>query len=294
MLVPIITSETSPADKTALDQIKAAYGSSYRVIGVKAASGLPWLGTDSIHCRVNSIPVFSGLFDQNTGITFTNQPLNQTVTAGATASFSVAVAGGTTPYTFKWYKNDTFVSGVNGTTYTFTAQASDNNASIHVVVSDSSNPVKTATSSTATLTVTQPVVSVSISPTSAALTPGATKQFTASVSGSSNTSVTWSCTGGTVSNSGLYTAPSTVGNYTVKATSNADNTKSASATVTVSSNNTTTFNEVEDNGSLSAANAVNDAATKIVGTIGTSTDKDYFKVKPAPTRTTSRSMWAQA
>jgi hypothetical protein len=45
--------------------------------------------------------------------------------------------------------------------------------------------------------------------------------------------VTWTATGGTVSTTGLYTAPSTTGTYTVKATSVADTTKSASATVTV-------------------------------------------------------------
>lgn len=37
-----------------------------------------------------------------------------------------------------------------------------------------------------------------------------------------------------MSSSGLYTAPNTAGTFTVKATSSADNTKSASATVTVS------------------------------------------------------------
>jgi hypothetical protein len=40
--------------------------------------------------------------------------------------------------------------------------------------------------------------------------------------------------GGTISSSGLYTAPSTAGTYTVKATSAANTTKSASATVTAS------------------------------------------------------------
>ena len=62
------------------------------------------------------------------------------------------------------------------------------------------------------------------------LATGGTQQFTASVSGSSNTAVTWSSTGGTVSGTGLYTAPAAAGTYTVKATSVADSTKSASAT----------------------------------------------------------------
>jgi hypothetical protein len=75
-------------------------------------------------------------------------------------------------------------------------------------------------------------VAITISPTSASLTTGGTQQFTATVTGSSNTNVTWSVTGGKIS-SGLYTAPSTAGTYTVTATAVADTTKSASATVTV-------------------------------------------------------------
>ena len=59
------------------------------------------------------------------------------------------------------------------------------------------------------------------------------QQFSATVTASSDTSVTWSASGGTISNSGQYTAPSTAGTYTVVATSVADSTKSASAAITV-------------------------------------------------------------
>ncbi len=80
-------------------------------------------------------------------------------------------------------------------------------------------------------------VSVSVSPSTANVLKGATQQFNASVSGNANTSVTWSVVGGgSISAAGLYTAPAVVPNpatVTVKATSVADNTKSASATVTI-------------------------------------------------------------
>ena len=76
-------------------------------------------------------------------------------------------------------------------------------------------------------------VSVSISPTSATLAVGATQQFSATVTGSANTSVTWSATLGSVDASGLYTAPAAAGTDTVIATSVADPTKSASASVSV-------------------------------------------------------------
>ncbi len=81
--------------------------------------------------------------------------------------------------------------------------------------------------------VAHPAVTLSLSPTFVSLPAGGTQQFTATVSGTTNTAVTWSATGGSISSGGLYTAPSTAGTYTVKATSAADTTKSANAAVTV-------------------------------------------------------------
>src|SRR5438105_619695 len=87
-------------------------------------------------------------------------------------------------------------------------------------------------------------VSVTASPTSATVAPGGTQQFTAMVQNTSNTAVTWQVNGmtggnatvGTISSSGLYTAPGVVPNpatVTVTAVSQADATKSASAQVTI-------------------------------------------------------------
>jgi hypothetical protein len=80
-----------------------------------------------------------------------------------------------------------------------------------------------------------PSVAVSISPTAATVTSGSTQQFTPTVTGSTNTGVTWTATAGSVSSSGLFTAPTVSANatVTVTATSQADTTQSASATVTV-------------------------------------------------------------
>ncbi|MFA6094916.1 MAG: hypothetical protein WC757_03460 [Candidatus Paceibacterota bacterium] len=80
------------------------------------------------------------------------------------------------------------------------------------------------------------VVVVGISPNAGNISPGSTIQFSATVSGTSNMDVTWSITeagGGTINSSGLYTAPSMVGIYHVVATSVADTSKSATATITV-------------------------------------------------------------
>src|SRR4051812_2877586 len=67
-------------------------------------------------------------------------------------------------------------------------------------------------------TTTTSTVAVSINPSAAATQIGNTVQFTASVVGSTNTSVTWGATAGTISSSGLYTPPNTPGTYQVTAT----------------------------------------------------------------------------
>src|ERR1700694_2547963 len=77
-------------------------------------------------------------------------------------------------------------------------------------------------------------VSVTVSPTTASLQVAQQKQFAATISGTTNTAVTWKATGGTVTSGGLYTAPSSAGTYSITATSAADSTKSSSAVVTVS------------------------------------------------------------
>jgi len=89
------------------------------------------------------------------------------------------------------------------------------------------------------------LVQVSVSPASVELVTGASQQFTATVTGSTDTSVIWSVNGvaggnatvGTISNSGVYTAPATVPStpVLVRATSVADSTKSATASVTIAS-----------------------------------------------------------
>jgi hypothetical protein len=79
-------------------------------------------------------------------------------------------------------------------------------------------------------------VTVTIDTASAVLPPGGTFLFSAKVTGSTNRTVTWSAIGGNGSFTGvtgLYTAPSTTGEYRILATSNADPTKVALATVLV-------------------------------------------------------------
>ena len=89
-----------------------------------------------------------------------------------------------------------------------------------------------------------PKVIVALTPTTVSVTAGVTQQFAPSVTGTSNTSVTWAVSGtgcngvtcGTISSTGLYTAPAIVpspSTVTITAISVSDSTKSASAAVTI-------------------------------------------------------------
>jgi hypothetical protein len=92
---------------------------------------------------------------------------------------------------------------------------------------------------------TLPAVTIQISPTAAAVTTGSVQPFTATVSNTGLTTVTWLVNGivggnafvGTIDNNGNYTAPLYVpipNVVTVTAAANADNSKQANATVTLS------------------------------------------------------------
>jgi hypothetical protein len=80
----------------------------------------------------------------------TTQPQNQTVTVGATATFSV-VAAGTAPLSYQWSKNGTAINGATNSSYMTPATVSgDNGATFTVKVS---NVAGSQTSNPATLTV---------------------------------------------------------------------------------------------------------------------------------------------
>lgn len=79
-------------------------------------------------------------------------------------------------------------------------------------------------------------VTVTITPATATIKVGESQSFTATVTGTSNMSVTWSVeetSGGTINASGVYTAPATPGTYHVRATSVKNTKKYARAEIIV-------------------------------------------------------------
>src|SRR5262249_24747216 len=123
----------------------------------------------------------------------------------------------------------------SGNTAVYTAPGTiSNSQSVTISASSMQDPTKAAN----VLLALVQAIAVSLSPSAVTLTPGGTQQFTATVTGTSNTGVNWSLNPavGSIDANGLYTAPSTVTSsttVTVTATSADDNTRSASATITL-------------------------------------------------------------
>jgi hypothetical protein len=133
-------------------------------------------------------------------------------------------------------------SFVSATQLTATGNAPAAKASVPVVVNTPDGEVSNASY----VNVAAPsAVGITISPTTTTVRVNRTRQFTANVQNSANTSVIWEVNGvnggnstvGTISSSGVYRAPGSVPTpalVTVSATAVADQTKKASASVTVS------------------------------------------------------------
>jgi len=127
-----------------------------------------------------------------------------------------------------------------------TLKASGNLPMTGVFAVTVTNPGNGATtSSPVKITVTAapppPPITVTVSPAAANVALSASAQFTAAVTGASNTAVTWTATAGSITTAGVYTAPAAMPltpTVTVTATSMADATKSGQATVTLQSSGT--------------------------------------------------------
>jgi hypothetical protein len=144
----------------------------------------------------------------------TAQPTNQTVTAGQTATFTVA-ATGTAPLSYQWQNaaTQTNIAGATSASYSIpNTTAAQSGLTFRVVVSNGVNPP--ATSLTVTLTVNAVAVAPSITtqPMNQTVTAGQTAMFTVVAAGSAPLSYQWQK--GTTNiagapNSASYTTPVT-------------------------------------------------------------------------------------
>src|SRR5438132_9585246 len=181
----------------------------------------------------------------------TLQPANQSVTAGQTATFTVA-ATGTAPLSYQWRKNGTAVAGATSSTYAMpSTTSSDNGSQFSVVVSNTAGSV---TSAAATLTVSAAPVAPSITkqPASKSVTAGQPATFTVTATGTAAPlGYQWRKNGTAIAGaaSSSYTTPPTTSSdngsqFSVVVSNRAGSVTSTAATLTVSSSAQPPFGHV--------------------------------------------------
>ncbi|MEW6302216.1 MAG: immunoglobulin domain-containing protein [Verrucomicrobiota bacterium] len=168
-------------------------------------------------------------------------PQSQTVSAGASVTFSVT-APGTAPLSYQWRKDGTNISGATGASLTLISVLAADAGDYSVVVSNSAG---SATSVAATLTVNTPAMPPAISthPQSQTVAAGATVTFNVIASGAAPLSYQWRRNGAPISgaNATSYTIASVqsadAGTYDVVVSNGGGSVTSNPAALTVAANN---------------------------------------------------------
>ena len=172
----------------------------------------------------------------NVAPSIVTQPLSQTVTAGQTATFTVAVAG-TAPLTYQWQKGGASISGATLASYTTPGTtSSDNGSQFQVTVS---NTLGSVTSNTATLSVSSSPT-IGTQPANQTVTAGQTATFTVVAFGTPPLNYQWQKGGVNISGatSASYTTPPTLSSdsgsqFNVTVANASGSVTSAVATLTV-------------------------------------------------------------
>lgn len=172
--------------------------------------------------------------------TINAQPLSLTVQAGGSATFSVAVSGGTGPVSYHWRKNGVDIAGATAASYIIAASAVGDAGAFTVAVV---SPSGTLVSSAATLTVstTPQPPAISTQPANQTVALGQTATFSVVASSSSAITYQWSRNGTAIAGAtgASYTTPAAVAaddgaQFTAAVTNTVGTTNSALAVLTIS------------------------------------------------------------
>jgi hypothetical protein len=169
--------------------------------------------------------------------------LNPSLTLAGGAGFNLTVTGANfiPSSTVQWNGNARATTFGSSTSLQAAITAADIATAGTAMVSVATPAPGGGTSTALTFTINIPNPVVTISPGSAIVAAGGRQQFTANVTNSLNLAVTWQVNGisggnatvGTISNAGLYIAPTAQASVTISAVSQADVNKLASAPLSV-------------------------------------------------------------
>ncbi|HET6413628.1 MAG TPA: hypothetical protein VFG53_16325 [Anaeromyxobacter sp.] len=224
---------TGTADVAVTWQVDESGGGTVSSTGLYTAPNVG--GTYHVRAVSQALPSVSGVATVTVTVpapgSVVISPKNATVLAGGTATFTATVTN-LANSSVTWSIQETSGCGsISAGVYTAPGAA----ATCHVVATSVADATKTDVA-TVIVTIPTPVV-VTVTPSTGTVDACRTLTFSASVSGTTNQAVAWSVAegsaGGSVSASGVYTAPSSSGTYHVVATSQASASSTAQATVTV-------------------------------------------------------------
>ncbi len=222
---------TNPTITWSVDQI--AGGNS--TVGTITSSGLytapTTAGNHTITATANDS---AGASVGVTVFTLSISPATATLALLAPEQFTATAQGLTSP-TFSWSVDQ--ISGGNASVGTISGTGLYTAPSTPGTHTIAASVVNTSGSAGAAVT----VINLTISPALATVDPSTSQQFAATIQGSSQPQFAWSVDGtaggnttvGTITTSGLYSAPATLGQHTITATTATTPTVSVNATLTV-------------------------------------------------------------
>jgi len=135
--------------------------------------------TDSATPTANTVTSNTATVSVSGVLSVSASPSSATLDVGQSVTFTSAISGGTSSYSYQWYLNGNPVSGATNPTWTFTP-SSATSYTIYVKVVDSVG--MQVASNTVTVTVNS-ALSVAISPTSVIIDVGQSVTFASAVSG---------------------------------------------------------------------------------------------------------------
>jgi hypothetical protein len=233
-------------------------------------------GSNTVYCMVKDSATSQATAQSNSVTVTVNaqtsvtiSPTSASILSGQSQQFLSTVSGGTSPYTYQWYRNGTSVNGAASSSWTFTP-SSVGHYSIFLKVTDTES--QTAYSNNATLTVTPGAsFNVTISQSATIIDLGQTVSVSSTVSGGTSPyTYQWYQNGTAISgatSSTLNWTPTSSGHYqiwlnvtatggavaksnTCYVTANSDPTVSVTPTsVTMDAGQTKTFSSTVYNGS---------------------------------------------
>lgn len=181
---------------------------------------------------VSTIPAAGGLYFYNTIVLTKSSPLPVTVTNNQAVPLTITGLASTADFPFTTDCVDASGSGTLPPNtscvieVTFYPQVLGKRTASLTITHDAKNsPIVIPLVGTGIAD--QPGLRITVGPPAPCSLPSQSQQFTATVTGTTNTAVTWyvndilngNSSVGTITNAGLYTAPATLGSYNIKAVS---------------------------------------------------------------------------